>query len=189
MTKTQLKNMQEALQKRGFYSGSVDGIWGAMSQAGFNAAMDAARQCRADHQDASLNKEPEKPVATGKLRLSANSLAKLNGVHPDLVKVVKRAIEITERDFVVTEGLRNITRQKALYNQGATRTMNSRHLTGHAVDLVPIDETGKITWEWEPYYFEVEKAMKAAAKELGVKIEWGGDWKSFKDGPHYQLPW
>lgn len=189
MTKTQIKNMQEALQKRGFYAGSVDGIWGAMSQAGFNAAMDAARQCRADHQDASLNKEPEKPVATGKFRLSANSLAKLNGVHPDLVKVVKRAIEITERDFVVTEGLRNITRQKALYNQGATRTMNSRHLTGHAVDLVPIDETGKITWEWKPYYFEVEKAMKAAAKELGVKIEWGGDWKTFKDGPHYQLPW
>ena len=60
--------------------------------------------------------------------------------------------------------------------------MNSRHLTGHAVDIAPYP----ISWEWE-YFYPIEDAMKQAAEELGVDLEWGGDWKSFKDGPHWQL--
>lgn len=117
-------------------------------------------------------------------KLSKRSLSKLEGVHPDLVRVVKRAIELTEQDFSVTEGLRSYKRQKKLYSTGKSTTMNSRHLTGHAVDLAPYP----LSWEWE-FFYPMADAMKAAAKELGVDLEWGGDWKTFKDGPHFQLSW
>jgi hypothetical protein len=114
--------------------------------------------------------------------LGKRSLQNLSGVHPDLVAVVKRAIEITEQDFSVIEGVRNINRQRELYRKGATTTLNSRHLTGHAVDIAP----WPISWEWE-YFYPIAEAMKQAAEELEVDLEWGGDWKSFPDGPHYQL--
>jgi peptidoglycan L-alanyl-D-glutamate endopeptidase CwlK len=118
--------------------------------------------------------------------LGRGSLAKLTGVHPDLVKVVKRAIEITPVDFQVLEGLRSLARQKQLLAQGATTTLRSRHLTGHAVDIAPLIN-GKVSWSW-PHYYPLAEAIKKAAAEVGVSIEWGGDWKTFKDGPHWQLP-
>jgi peptidoglycan L-alanyl-D-glutamate endopeptidase CwlK len=117
--------------------------------------------------------------------LGATSLARLQGVHPDLVKVVKLAITKTPVDFTVLEGLRTKERQAVLFKQGATRTMNSRHITGHAVDLAPVID-GKVSWDW-PLYHKLAPVMKAAAKELGVAITWGGDWVSFKDGPHWEL--
>lgn len=119
--------------------------------------------------------------------LSKRSLDRLAGVHADLVKVVKRAIEISEIDFCVTEGLRTRERQEQLVKAGASKTTRSRHLTGHAVDLAAMID-GEIRWDW-PLYDKLAKAMKTAAEELNVKIEWGGDWKTFKDGPHFQLPW
>jgi len=115
-------------------------------------------------------------------QLGKKSKKKLEGVHPDLVKVVERAIEITEQDFTVLEGLRGIERQRELVDTGKSTTMNSRHLTGHAVDLAP----WPISWEWEGFY-PIADAMKTSADELGVSLEWGGDWKSFPDGPHFQL--
>lgn len=115
-------------------------------------------------------------------QLGNKSRKKLEGVHPDLVKVVERAIEITEQDFTVLEGLRDIERQRELVNTGKSTTMNSRHLTGHAVDIAP----WPISWDWE-YFYPIADAMKQAAEELEVDLEWGGDWKSFPDGPHYQL--
>lgn len=119
--------------------------------------------------------------------LSNRSLKNLEGVHKDLVAVVMRAIEITEVDFGVIEGVRTLSKQRKLYDQGATTTMNSRHLTGHAVDLVAY--IGRdVRWDW-PLYDKIAAAMKRAAFEVGVNIEWGGDWKSFKDGPHFQLSW
>ncbi|MDB3972869.1 M15 family metallopeptidase [Gammaproteobacteria bacterium] len=125
--------------------------------------------------------------------LSFRSRQRLSGVHPDLVAVVKRAIEITKQDFSVIEGIRSVERQRELLKSGASTTMNSRHITGHAVDLAPypfngdVDGDGKINIEdWDQYY-PIEKAMKQAAKELDVDLEWGGDWKTFKDGPHFQL--
>jgi len=117
-------------------------------------------------------------------QLGVRSKQKLEGVHPDLVAVVKRAIQISEQDFSVGEGLRSLSRQKELVNTGKSTTMNSRHLTGHAVDLFPYP----ISWDWE-YYYPIADAMKQAAEELGVDVEWGGDWESFKDGPHFQLSW
>jgi len=117
-------------------------------------------------------------------KLSLRSKQRLSGVHPDLVAVVKRAIEITEQDFSVTEGIRHIERQRQLVATGKSTTLNSRHLTGHAVDLVPYP----VSWDWE-YFYPIADAMKQAAEELDVDLEWGGDWKSFPDGPHFQLNW
>ena len=119
--------------------------------------------------------------------LSKRSRDRLSGVHPDLVKVVERAIEITEVDFAVLEGVRSRTRQEQLFKQKATKTMNSRHLTGHAVDLGAY-VGGSIRWDW-PLYYQIADAMKAAAAELEVPLTWGGDWKTFPDGPHFELPW
>lgn len=115
-------------------------------------------------------------------KLGQRSLQNLSGVHPDLVAVVKRAIEITKQDFSVIEGVRNIDRQRQLVKSGASQTMNSRHLTGHAVDIAPYP----LSWDW-PKFYPIEDAMKKAAEELEVDLEWGGDWRSFKDGPHWQL--
>ncbi len=119
--------------------------------------------------------------------LGPRSRERLQGVHPDLVRVVERAIQATEIDFTVLEGMRTQTRQQQLVKAGASKTMRSRHLTGHAVDLGAFVD-GEIRWDW-PLYHKIAKAMKAAATELGVPIEWGGDWRTFKDGPHWQLPW
>lgn len=119
--------------------------------------------------------------------LGARSLKRLEGVHPDLVAVVKRAIGLTEVDFTVTEGLRAVARQRELVKAGASQTMKSRHITGHAVDLAAL-VGGEVRWDW-PLYTKLATAMKAAALQINVPIEWGGDWKSLKDGPHFQLPW
>ena len=121
------------------------------------------------------------------MKLNDRSEKLLVGVHPDLVRVVRRAAEITTIDFVVTEGLRTLARQKQLVAAGASKTMKSRHLTGHAVDLAAV-VGGKVRWDW-PLYAKLAEVMKRAAVELKVPLEWGGDWKSFRDGPHHQLPW
>lgn len=118
-------------------------------------------------------------------QLGPRSKMRLNGVHPDLVKVVERAIEITPVDFTVLEGLRSPDRQKELVAAGASQSLNSRHITGHAVDLGAwVDD--QVDWSW-PLYHKIARAMKEAAKELKIDIEWGGDWVTFKDGPHFQL--
>ena len=118
-------------------------------------------------------------------KLGPRSKQRLNGVHEDLVKVVERAIEITTVDFTVLEGLRTPERQKVLMEAGASQTLNSRHITGHAVDLGAWVED-EVRWDW-PLYHKIAAAMKEAAKEAGVAIVWGGDWRTFKDGPHFEL--
>ena len=118
--------------------------------------------------------------------LSDRSKKRLQGVHPDLVRVVERAIELTPVDFVVTEGRRTKARQRELVAAGASQTMNSRHITGHAVDLAAL-VGGKVRWDW-PLYSQLAGAMMMAAAELKIPLEWGGKWESFKDGPHFQLP-
>lgn len=118
--------------------------------------------------------------------LSVKSEERLRGVHPDLQRVVRRALTLTPIDFVVIEGLRTLERQRYLLAKGATQTLKSRHLTGHAVDIAPLVD-GKASWDWT-HYHPLAAAMKNAAKAEGVPIEWGGDWKTLKDGPHWQLP-
>ena len=117
--------------------------------------------------------------------LGPRSKMRLNGVHSDLVKVVERAIQITTVDFTVLEGVRSPQRQKALYEAGASQTLNSRHITGHAVDLGAWVDS-QVDWSW-PLYVQIAKAMKTAAKELNVPIVSGIDWITFRDGPHHEL--
>lgn len=126
-----------------------------------------------------------------KFKLSAASEEKLVGVHADLVNVVRCAIELSSVDFKVIEGIRTQARQRELFAQKATKTMNSRHLTGHAVDLLPLP----VDWKNKEPFAVVAGAMFQAAKQLGVKIRWGGDWNEngrsdderFYDGPHFEL--
>lgn len=118
-------------------------------------------------------------------KLGTRSKQRLEGVHADLIRVVERAIEITTVDFLVLEGVRTPERQRVLMEAGASQTMNSRHITGHAVDLGAW-VGGQVDWSW-PLYNKIAKAVKLAAEELGVPIVWGGDWRTFKDGPHFEL--
>lgn len=119
------------------------------------------------------------------MMLDTVSERRLVGVHRDLVDVVRRAAALCEVPFRVTEGVRSPQRQEQLVKAGASRTMNSRHLTGHAVDVCAMID-GKPRWDW-PLYGKIAVAFKEAAAELGVPIVWGGDWKSFRDGPHFEL--
>jgi peptidoglycan LD-endopeptidase CwlK len=119
-------------------------------------------------------------------KFSARSLKNLNGIHPDLRRVMDRALQDSPLDFIVIEGLRTEARQRQLVAQGASKTMNSRHLTGHAVDLLPIGPNGKGAFDW-PLYDRLGPAVKEAAAKEGVQIVWGGDWTSFRDGPHFEL--
>ena len=121
----------------------------------------------------------------GNFAFGERSKKNLTGVHPDLVKVATKALELSQIDFTVTEGLRTKERQAQLMAAGASKTMNSRHITGHAIDIAPII-AGEVRWDWPPFQ-ELAKAFKLAAQELGVPIVWGGDWVSFKDGPHFEL--
>lgn len=118
-------------------------------------------------------------------RLSRRSIDRMQGIHPDLERVVRRAITITPTDFGVTEGVRTIEKQREYFDSGASKTMNSRHLTGHAVDLVAYIGAS-VSWAW-PLYHRIADAMKEAARLEGVAIVCGADWKNFPDGPHFEL--
>ena len=139
-------------------------------------------------------------------KFSNRSKNNLQGVHEDLILVAARALELTEVDFGVTEGLRSRMRQRELVNEGKSQTMNSRHLTGHAIDVVPY-VGGKVSWNWDHFY-PVADAFIKAADELDIPLRWGGNWRvhdvrawestarelnraytgSFHDGPHFELP-
>lgn len=146
--------------------------------------------------------------------LSARSESRLEGVHLDLAGVIRRAIELTQVDFMVVEGLRSEEKQESLVASGASRTMRSRHLTGHAVDLSAMVGS-EVRWDW-PLAMRVAESVRNAANEQGKPIVWGGVWdkwlndlvgdldddiaeyvarmrrrgrKAFLDGPHFQLPW
>ncbi len=146
-------------------------------------------------------------------KLGEKSRQELQGVHADLVAVVKRALELTVQDFAVHDGSRTLAEQKKLVAAGASQTLDSRHLDGCAVDLVPVIN-GKLRWEWEPIY-KIADAVRIAAKELNTPLRWGGAWdvafteseahprdlvadysarrkkagkRAFLDGPHFELP-
>jgi peptidoglycan L-alanyl-D-glutamate endopeptidase CwlK len=141
--------------------------------------------------------------------LNSRSLKKLEGVNPILVELVHSASQICVQTFIVVDGLRTLAQQKELVRRGASKTLKSKHLTGHAVDLVPYIGS-KPRWEW-PLIYPIALAMQQAARTKGVKIRWGGVWDreltklssnlevevlnyaqrhpgpDFLDGPHYEL--
>ena len=125
--------------------------------------------------------------------LNPKSETKLKKVHPDLIRVVRRTARLIKDKsfgFIITCGVRTLEEQKKLLKQGATRTLNSRHIPSKdgyakAVDFaVTLD--GKVRWDW-PLYQRLSGIVKEAAKQENVSITWGGDWKTFKDGPHFEL--
>lgn len=107
-------------------------------------------------------------------QLSARSISKLEGVHPDLSAVVRRAIALTPVDFGITEGLRTEARQKQLVSAGASKTMNSRHITGHAVD-VGAYVGRELRWDFG-LYMRIAESVRTAAQELNVPVVWGACW-------------
>ncbi len=117
--------------------------------------------------------------------LSVQSQAKLQLVHPDLKKVVEAAILVSPIEFIVTEGLRTLERQKILFASGATKTMNSRHLCGHAVDLAAIIDN-RVCWK-PALYTQIANAFLAESAKLNIPITWGGSWLSFPDLDHIEL--
>lgn len=119
-------------------------------------------------------------------KFSQRSEDRLKGVNPDLVKIARRALQLSPVDFGITEGLRTQERQKQLVAEGKSQTMNSRHLTGHAVDVYAYP-TPEGSWDMT-YYRQIAEAFKAASVELAIPVEWGGNWTTLKDGPHFQLP-
>lgn len=157
---------------------TVDGIAGSETQDVLRKAIGVAGFIPAPPPAPTLGGQP----------LDARSESKLAEVHADLVKVVRLAALTAPLPFVVLEGLRSVERQKQLVASGASQTMRSRHLTGHAVDIAPLGANGQVSWDW-PLYHRLAPAVKQAAEELGVKVTWGGDWASFRDGPHWQLDW
>lgn len=120
--------------------------------------------------------------------LDSLSVKHMAGVHPDLVKVVLdcAANSPLPFTFAVSEGLRTLQQQKVAVASGRSTTMNSRHLDGHAVDLVVLIH-GRVVWDWPPYHV-LATAVKAAAARCGIPVECGADWEKFPDGPHVQLP-
>ena len=189
-----VEQIQQNLLQLGYYIGKrVDGEFG---QNTHNAVLQYQKDnnlkpfdgivgaTTAGHLGIQLGLQP-----SDMYQLTERCLERLKDIHPDLVKIVERAIQLTNVEFKVGEGLRTLARQNELMKQGATQTLNSRHLTGHAVDLHAYPN-GTLSWDWK-YYYQIEEAMKQAASELGLAsaLEWGGDWKSFKDGPHWQLSW
>ena len=147
------------------------------------------------------------------MSLSSRCELRLEGVHPDLVRVVRNAAEGGARFRVTADGgVRTLEQQRKLFDRGATKTMDSRHITGHAVDVVPLDEAGNVSWAWG-LYFPLADAFRAAAIAEGVPVIWGGAWgqemaeyttakagqsayvarmreqdrKPFLDGPHFEL--
>ena len=115
----------------------------------------------------------------------ARSLSNLNGVHIDLQKVALKALSITLIDFVVTDGLRTPFEQEMLLKQGKSTTRNSRHLTGHAIDIAAW-VNNNVSWDLA-HYTLIAKAFTKASKELDIPIVWGGDWETFKDSVHFEL--
>ena len=118
-------------------------------------------------------------------KFSERSKAKLKTVDIRLQNLMNMAIKESPYDFSITEGIRTLKRQKELVAQGKSKTLKSYHLKGKAVDIaVRVD--GKVTWDFK-YYKEVAEHIKETARKLGYIITWGGDWKTFKDGPHFQI--
>lgn len=118
-------------------------------------------------------------------KFSTRSLKHMNGLHPDLLKVLNEAIKDTPIDFAVTDGKRTMAEQKKFVAQGKSKTLKSRHLSGKAVDVMCYID-GKGTWNTR-IYTQLSKHILAVAKKLGIALVWGGTWKSFPDYVHFEL--
>lgn len=171
--------VQSRLASAGYYTGKVDGYAGDGTQAALNKALPPLTV---------ISVRPSEEEA-----LPKESEGKLVGVHETLASIVREAFARLGGGFIVIEGLRTKERQAQMVKQGSSKTMNSRHLTGHAVDLWPLDADGNALTSgtsakeaalWSSLR-TIAAVVKTIAKERGVAIEWGGDWGW--DAVHFQL--
>lgn len=185
---------QERAALAGHYVGKVDGDPGKITLAALDKVLPPIV----------IISTP--PVSVGGDNIPDSGDSKLAGVHPKLAAVIREASLRSSVPFTVIEGVRSKARQASLVAAGASKTQNSRHLTGHAVDLWPLNSEGKplpsdaafprgsnearaasaALWAG---LRSIAVTVKEVAREMGVQIEWGGDWEKFKDGPHFQLNW
>lgn len=183
-----VRMVQNMLLARGLYSGKIDGDAGVGTLAAWNRLM------------TDLEKALPAPISILP-RVEEDLIpdagdAKLETVRLPLQKLIKRASVLSQAPFTVIEGIRSVSRQKELVARGASKTMNSFHLTGDAVDLWPLGEDGKTLSSGSPEKEAIlwrqlrliAGAVKDAARELNIPVTWGGDWKSFPDAPHFQIP-
>jgi len=177
-----VKTNQMLLLKLGISPGPIDGVMGDLTEAAIAKGL------------ALPDRTPEHAQSHGGkgFVLNERSVGNTRGVHPDLINVFFEAAKSSPHEFIITEGLRTVERQKELVAKGFSKTMNSRHIKaknglGHAMDLALI-KNGKVDWKDLAAYDELGLHIKRVAKQLGVPIKWGGDW-SWKDRPHYQLRW
>lgn len=182
-----VKELQTKLNALGFNCGIPDGQFGVLTVE----AVKAFQRSKHLVNDGVVGVKTAAllgitlPTETQSGTSSSSKFAKLNGVHPDVIKVVELAATKTTMPFIVVEGLRTLARQQRLVKSGASQTLNSKHLPqaggyGHAVDLAPYfdfdgDGDHELSWHLEHFY-PIAEAMRSAAKELGVRIRWGGCW-------------
>lgn len=188
------ESLQKALTNAGFDTKGVDGIWGKNSQYAFTQAVTTYKKSLIDNKDDSsvVNTEQNK---SNNFKFGSLSEKRLVGVKPQLVKVIRRALELSPEDFGVREGLRTIEQQRENVRKGVSQTMKSKHLTGDAVDIYP----SKLPEGWQKnpkVWLPILKATKQAGDELGVKLRFGINWKNdpslpietkFIDAPHVEL--
>ena len=117
--------------------------------------------------------------------MNARSLMLLAKAHPDLRRLMIEAAKECPVELEISEVMRTLARQASLVKAGASKTMTSRHLTGHAADFY-VNVNGKLRWDW-PLYVIAATHIKKVATAFDIRIVWGGDWKGFRDGPHVEL--
>lgn len=116
--------------------------------------------------------------------LPKSSEDKLSGVNYRLADFIRQLSVECAYPFIVTEGLRTKARQRELFKNGATKTLNSRHLVGRAVDIAPIVGGAKVSWEWKDFTPIIECA-RALAPRFGIELVFGYDWGW--DAPHIEM--
>lgn len=119
------------------------------------------------------------------MELTKKDIQRMKGVHPALVRLFTEVARTSPIPFMILEGRRSLEQQKKNIENGVSWTLKSKHLTGHALDVIPLVE-GKPTWSW-PVYHKFAPIVKAVAKKLKIEVTWGGDWKKTKDGPHWEI--
>lgn len=135
--------------------------------------------------------ETKMSLVEEKFKFGPRSQKALEGVNANLVKLANKALEVSEVDFVVIEGLRSKERQKDLVSKGLSKTMKSKHLTGKAIDVLPYP----VDWKNWSDFVKVYGAFKTASEILDIPFRWGGDWEmkgdfrdeKFLDAPHFEL--
>ena len=109
----------------------------------------------------------------------------LKGIHPDLGMIMRKAIKLSPINFGISEGVRSKKRQLELLAKGKSLSNDSRHITGHAVDIFALPNN-ILSWEFR-HYQEIAKIVLELSKEMSIEIEWGGNWDDLNDGAHFEL--